>query len=216
MPEILEDKARTPVPALDAVPEPWDYNPSAWPQRVRVSLVAAVGFLVAAYMGLYQLGLIRDVWDPVFGDQTLKVLDSDASHRMSRWMRVGDSLFGSLAYLGDIVFAMAGSTRRWQYRPWLVVLFGIDVIPLGIVSVILVITQGFVVQAWCFLCLVSAAISLGLIFLAYDEVWSSLKFLRRVWVRSGGDLGVWWRVLWGKPHDAAVRAGEDIVKWREH
>lgn len=215
MAEILEDKTRTPVPALDAVPEPWEHNPSNWEQRVRVSLLAAVGFLVAAYMGLYQLGLIRGVWDPVFGDQTLRVLDSDASHKMSRWFRVGDSLFGSLAYLGDIVFAMAGSTRRWQYRPWLVVLFGIDVIPLGIVSIILVITQGIVVQAWCFLCLASAAISLGLIFLAYDEVWSSLKFLRRVWVRSGGDFGVWWRVLWGRPHEAAVQAGEDVVKWRE-
>ena len=126
---------------LNQVPEPWDYNPSKWSQRVRVSLVAAIGFLIAAYMGLYQWRLIGDVWDPVFGDQSKQVLDSDVSHTLSRWFRLPDSILGALAYLGDIIFALAGSTRRWQYRPWVVVLFGLDVIPLGIVSAILVALQ---------------------------------------------------------------------------
>lgn len=210
----LQDRDRTPVPDLDAIPEPWDYNPSNWEQRVRVCLVALVGFLIAAYMGLYQLGLIRTVWDPVFGEQTVQVLDSDLSHSMSRWFRVGDAAFGALAYLGDIVFALAGSTRRWQYRPWLVLVFGFDVIPLGIVSVILVVAQGAVVGAWCFLCLVTALISLVLIALAYDEVWSCLKYLAKVWRMAQGDTSEFWRTFWGRPSELAHRAGLELARER--
>ena len=99
-------------PRLDVLPEPWDYNPSSWNQRVRVSLVAIPGVVLAAYMGLFQVGLLPDVWDPVFGDGTRRVLTSDVSHAMSRWFRIPDALLGCLAYLGDIVFAMAGSPDR--------------------------------------------------------------------------------------------------------
>jgi len=200
-------------PDLRAVPKPWDYNPSKWSQRVRISLIAVPAFLAAVYMGLYQWGLIGSVWDPVFGDQTAKVLTSDTSHTMSRWFRIPDAMLGALAYLGDIIFALAGSTRRWQYRPWLVVVFGIDVIPLGIVSVILVFMQAFVVGYWCFLCLFTALISLILIALAYDEVWSCLLYLLRVWKRSRSPR-VTWDAFWGRPSEAAVEAGRDIIEGR--
>jgi uncharacterized membrane protein len=196
---------------LSAVVEPWSYNPSKWSQRVSISLIAAVAFLIATYMGLYQWRLIDDVWDPVFGEQSKRVLDSDVSHAMSRWFRVPDAILGALAYLGDIIFALAGSTRRWQYRPWLVILFGIDVIPLGIVSAILVALQGAVVGAWCFLCLVTAVISLILIFLAYDEVWSSLLYLYRVWRRSGS-LAQLWATLWGWPSAVAREVGVEMAR----
>lgn len=206
--------ARTPVPRVDAAVRPWRWNPSSWPHRVSIAALAAVAFVIASYMGLYQLGLIRDVWDPVFGDQSRRVLDSDLSELMSRWLRVGDAVFGALAYLGDIVFALAGSTRRWQYRPWLVVVFGIDVIPLGLVSALLVVAQGAVVGAWCLLCLVTAVISLVLIVLAYDEVWSSLKFLGRVWRLSGGDVATFWNTVWGRPSELAYRAGHELARER--
>jgi uncharacterized membrane protein len=109
-----------------------------------------------------------------------------------------DGALGAIAYLGDALFGLAGSTRRWQYRPWMVILFGIDVIPLGIISAVLVVMQGAVVGAWCFLCLVTAAISLVLVLLAYDEVWTTLLYLRRVWKRTH-DRGVMWRTFWGQP-----------------
>jgi len=166
---------------LNVAAAPWDYNPSAWSQRIPICLIAMVGFLIAAYMGLYQWRLIDTVWDPVFGEQSMMVLDSEVSHYMKSWLHVPDATFGALAYLGDAIFGIAGSARRWQYRPWLVILFGIDVIPLGIVSAILVVMQGFVVGAWCFLCLTTAVISLILVYMAYDEVWSSLLYLRKVW-----------------------------------
>ena len=186
------------IPDLNLPAPPWPYNPSALKQRVPICLLAAVAFVVAAYMALYQWRLINDVWDPVFGEQSKQVLDSAVSERMRRWFRVPDAAFGAFAYLGDLIFGLAGSTRRWQYRPWLVVLFGLDVIPLGIVSAVLVVLQGTVVGAWCFLCLLTAVISLILVVLAYDEVWSSLLYLRRVW-RKTRRVQVLWDTFWGRP-----------------
>lgn len=199
------------TPNLAVAPQPWEYNPSSWNQRVRICLIAAAGVVIAVYMGLFQWGLLRDVWDPIFGDGSRKVLKSDVSHTMSTWFRIPDAIFGALAYLGDIIFALAGSTRRWQFRPWLVVLFGIDVIPLGIVSAILVFMQGAVVDAWCFLCLVTAIISLVLVVLAYDEVWSCLIYLGRVW-RKTRSVGALWRTFWGKPSQAAHEAALSVLQ----
>jgi uncharacterized membrane protein len=190
----------TPNHAL--VPPSLDYNPSSWRRRIPVILLALLGFAVATYMGLYQWRLIDDVFDPVFGEQTKLVLDSDVSHSMQGWFGIPDAVLGAFAYLGDAVLCLAGSTRRWKTRPWIVALFGIDVILVGGVSVILIILQGTVVGSWCFLCLVSALISVALIMLAYAEVWVSLKFLRRVWQRSES-MKVLWNVFWGRRHPVA-------------
>ncbi len=197
--------------ALDAPVTPWAYNPSSWSQRIPICLLAMVGCLIAAYLSLYQWRLISDVWDPVFGNQTAKVLDSDVSQEMMRWMRIPDASLGAYAYLGDAVFGLAGSTRRWQTRPWLVILFGIDVIPLGIVSVILVVLQGAVVGQWCFLCLVTAGISLTLIYWAYDEVYSSLLYLWRVWRRSKSTVSLW-KATFGTPDAVGVEVGKQMVR----
>ena len=184
-------------PWMSENPPEWDYNPSSWRQRILICLLAGFAFVISAYMALYQWRLIPDVWDPVFGNQSKIVLDSNVSEQMRRWFLIPDAALGAIAYLGDAIFGLAGSTRRWQYRPWMVMLFGLDVIPLGIVSAVLVFMQGTVVGAWCFLCLVTAVISLILVWLAYDEVWSSLKYLMRVWRRTG-DRGVLWDVFWGR------------------
>jgi hypothetical protein len=194
---------------LDAIAPPWDYNPSAWRQRVPLCILAGVAFFIAAYMALYQWRLIDSVWDPVFGGQSQRVLDSDVSETMRRWLGMPDAALGAIAYLGDAIYGLAGSTRRWQYRPWMTILFGIDVIPLGIVSSILVVLQGSVVGYWCFLCLVTAAISLLLVYWAYDEVWSCLLYLRRVW-RQTRDPRLLWDVIWGNASATAndVALGE--------
>jgi hypothetical protein len=78
-----------------------------------------------------------------------------------------------------------------------VILFGIDVIPLGLVSVILVVMQGTVVGFWCFLCLVTAVVSLLLVAVAYDEVWSSIVYLRDVRRRTRSWRPVW-DAFWGR------------------
>jgi nucleoside-diphosphate-sugar epimerase/uncharacterized membrane protein len=190
---------------LDAPAPPWGYNPSAWRHRVPICVVAGVAMLIASYMALYQWRLIAGVWDPFFGEQSKRVLDSDVSERMRAWVGVPDAALGALAYLGDLVFGLAGSTRRWQDRPWMVVLFGLDVIPLGIVSAVLVVLQGTVVGYWCFLCLVTASLSLVLVVMSYDEVWSCLLYLKRVWQRSRS-VHVLWDAFWGRPSDAAREA----------
>lgn len=198
------------IPDLEASAPPWDHNPSAWSQRIPICILAALGFIIAAYMALYQWRLISDVWDPIFGDQTLRVLDSNVSRLLHRWVGIPDAALGAIAYLGDAIFGLAGSTRRWQYRPWMVVLFGIDVIPLGLVSAILVGLQFTIVGAWCFLCLVSAIISLVLIVFAYDEVWSCLLYLRRVW-RGERSLRLLWNAFWGR---ASYEADEVALEKR--
>lgn len=199
---------------LNAIPEPWEYNPSKWSQRLSIVAVAAIAVLIATYMGLYQWNLIDSVWDPIFRNQSMLVLDSDVSHKITSWVMLPDSIFGALAYLGDIIFALAGSTRRWHDRPWLVIVFGLDVIPLGFVSAILIFMQGFVVGYWCFLCLITAVISLVLIVLAYDEVWSSLIFLRRVWKRSR-NFPLLWNTFWGKPSKIAHEVGAEMARRRD-
>jgi uncharacterized membrane protein len=191
--------------ADDAAP-PWDYNPSAWSQRIPICVLAMVAFFISTYMALYQWRLIDGVWDPLFGNASTEgVLDSDVSHRMQRWFGVPDAALGAIAYLGDAVLGLAGSTQRWRHRPWMVVLFGIDVIPLGGVSAILVFIQATVLGEYCFLCLVTALISLILVYWAYDEVWSSILFLRRVWRRSRS-VSVLWTVFWGGYHPDAEAA----------
>jgi hypothetical protein len=77
--------------------------------------------------------------------------------------------------------------------PWLVILFGLAVGPLGVVSITLVILQPVLFDAWCSLCLVSALISLTMIGPAMDEVLASLQHIRRV-----GQAGrSRWRAFWG-------------------
>lgn len=176
---------------MSANAPPFARNPSAWSQRVPICLLAFVGCLISSYLALYQWGLVDSVWDPIFGKGTERVLKSDAAKSMDRLLHVPDGAFGAWAYLSEAIFGLVGSTRRWQFRPWMVVLFGIDVIPLGLVSAALVVTQGFVIGEWCFLCLVTAAISLTLVVLAYDEVWASLRYLWRVWNAKRD-----WRFLW--------------------
>ena len=185
-------------------------NPSSWGQRIAICLVASVAFSIAVYMGLYQWRLIDSVWDPVFGGETMKVLDSDVSHDIAKWILVPDSVLGALAYLGDVFFALAGSTRRWQDRPWLVFLFGISVIPVGIVSATLIALQGTVVGSWCFPCMITASISIILIFLAYGEVKFCLVYLHRIWKKTNS-VRIVWDTFIGRPSQLAVEVGEEML-----
>lgn len=205
------NEPRVPEQGLNATPEPWDYNPSAWRQRIPICVLAGVAFVIAAYMALYQWRLLGSAWDPFFGAETQAVLDSEVSDWMRYWFLVPDAAFGAIAYMGDAVFGLAGSTRRWQYRPWLVVVFGIDVIPLGIVSAVLVVLQGAVVGSWCTLCIVTAIISLILVYMAFDEVWSCLLYLYRVWRRTR-DRRIVWDVFCGRPSPIAVLVGEEMCR----
>ena len=199
------------VPAqdLDRNVKPYRHNPSAWSQRIPISILAFVAAGISMHMALFQWGFIDSAWDPVFGSQSNKVLKSDVAQDLFLFIGIHDAAMGVLAYLGDAILGLAGSTRRWQYRPWMVVLFGIDVIPLGIISSILVGCQAFIVGYWCFLCLVTAVISLILVYWAWDEVRVSLTYLWRVYKAS--DLKTAWLAFCGFRRPVMDRVAEEML-----
>ncbi len=177
------------VAVKDNIPPGWSYNPAAWDQRVPIIILALVGFGIATYLSLYQLEVIPGVWEPFFGDGSVKILNSFISNVLP----VPDAALGAFGYLLDAVGGVVGGTRRWRRMPWIVILFGLAVGPLGFVSVMLVIFQPVLFDAWCTLCLASAVISITMIGPAMDEVLASLQYLKRM-KRSGVSL---WKAFWG-------------------
>ena len=172
-------------------PPLWDYNPSAWSQRWPLILVGFIGFLIALYLGLYQLDFIATVWEPFFGNGSERVLNSF----ISKALPVPDALLGAFGYVLDVVAGAIGGVDRWRTKPWIVILFGIAVGPLGLVSVMLVIFQPVLVGAWCTLCIVTAIISVVMISPALDEFLASLQYLQRV---RQNEFSVW-KAFWGDP-----------------
>ena len=189
---------------------PYRYNPSAWVQRVPICMLAFVGAGICMHMALYQWGLVEEAWDPVFGEQSNRVLSSDIAKDLFLFIGIHDAAMGALAYLGDAILGFAGSPRRWQYRPWMVVLFGIDVIPLGGISAILVACQAFVLGDWCFLCLVTAVISLILVYWAWDEVRVCLTYLWRVYRRTH-DFRMLWYAFCGFRRPVLDEVAEEML-----
>lgn len=177
-----------PISSLN--PPGWDYNPSSWPERLPVVSVALLGFSVAGYLALYQLGVFPTVWEPFFGEGSQVILHSWVSKLLEP---IPDAGLGALGYVVDAVTGLIGGRRRWRTMPWIVVLFGLAVGPLGAVSILLVIVQPLLFDSWCTLCLTSAVISVAMIGPAMDEVLASLQYLKGV-REQGGNL---WRAFWG-------------------
>ena len=171
-----------------AVPPGWSYNPSAWPQRAPIIGLALVSVLAARYMAAFQLGYIDSAWDPFFGDGAERVLTSD----ISRAWPISDAGLGAMTYMIEMLMGLMGDRRRWRTMPWMVAGFGIVVVPLGVVSIVLVVLQPLAVGAWCFLCLFTAAAMLLMIPLSLDEIVAMIQFVRRK-TREGHSA---WRVFW--------------------
>ncbi|GAA4467950.1 hypothetical protein GCM10023156_58510 [Novipirellula rosea] len=106
-------QATTPVDDLNRHVPPYKHNPSAWIQRIPICILAMVAAVISSHLALYQWGLIDSVWDPVFGDDSNKVITSDTAKRMYGIIGIHDAALGVLAYLGDAILGFAGSTRRW-------------------------------------------------------------------------------------------------------
>ena len=170
------------------MPEGWSYDPSSWSQRLPIVVLAMIGFAIAGYLALYQLRVINNVWEPFFGEGSRIILNSKVSH----FLPIPDAALGAFSYLLDAITGIIGGRGRWRRMPWIVILFGLAVGPLGIVSVLLVILQPVMFDAWCTLCLASALISILMIGPAADEVLASLQYLKRERLK-GRSL---WRVFW--------------------
>jgi hypothetical protein len=163
------------------VPPDWSYNPSAWTQRLPIIALAVIGLLVSRYLAAYQLGHVPGVWDPFFAGSpdgrngTEEIITSE----VSRAWPVSDAAVGGLTYALEILTGIVGSQRRWRTMPWLVLLFGLMIVPLGVVSITFIVIQPIVIGTWCTLCLVAAAAMLIQIPYSLDELLATLQFLRR-------------------------------------
>lgn len=87
-----------------------DRNPSAWPHRVPVLVLALVGCAISTYLTLYQWHAISSVWDPVFGAASSEAVLTSS---VSRMLPLPDATLGALAYVVEaVVTALGGSDRR--------------------------------------------------------------------------------------------------------
>jgi hypothetical protein len=170
-------------------PPGWEVNPSSSAQRVPIIGLALVGTAISGYLAAFQLELIPTVWEPFFGNDSEEILTSG----VSRVLPIPDAALGMIGYLADAITGLIGGRDRWRSMPWIVVLFGLAVGPLGATSILLVILQPVMFDAWCTLCLASALISVAMIGPAFDEVLASLQHLRRVHDRGGSAWQTFWK-----------------------
>ena len=157
------------------IPPGWSYNPSSWHQRAPMIVAAFAGWLISRYLAAYQLGYISTIWDPFFGEGTVRVLTSDVSKQFP----ISDAGLGAVAYVLEMLMAVMGGATRWRSMPWMVTGFFILVVPLGVTSIVLVTLQPVMVGYWCTLCLATLLIMLLMIPFTVDELVAMAQFLRQ-------------------------------------
>lgn len=175
-------------------PPGWSHNPSTWTQRLPIIVLALVGLYVSRYLAAYQLGHVPGVWDPFFAGSladprngTEEIITSSVS---KAWP-VSDAAVGGYTYLLEILTGIVGLRTRWRTMPWLVLLFGLMIAPLGITSIFFIVIQPIVIGTWSTLALIAAAAVLVQIPYSLDELLATLQFVRRG-VKAGQN---WLRVL---------------------
>src|SRR5690606_32660518 len=104
---------------------------------------------------------------------------------------VSDAAVGAYTYMLEILTGLVGSTARWRTMPWLVVLFGLMIAPLGVVSIFFIVIQPILLDTWSTLALIAAVAVLVQIPYSLDELVATLQFVRRR-VRAGAS---WLRVF---------------------
>lgn len=147
----------------------WSYNPSSLIQRLPSIVLSLANLIIACFMAIYQLGYLDRQEQPT-------------------------ALSGLWILTLAITFFLAlwGGTARWRTSPWLVLLFGILILPIGIASALLILCQPILIDAWCLWCLVIAFFQLFIAMFSVDEIIAALDLLAR-----GQKLGKdSWNILW--------------------
>jgi uncharacterized membrane protein len=166
----------------------WSYNPSSWTHRIPTVGLAILCWFFSRYMAAYQLGYIPNIWDPFFAQGTFHVITSD----VSRAFPVSDAGLGALCYTIEALLGWQGDKYRFATMPWLVFSFAFLVIPVGAVSITLIILQPILVGAWCSWCLATALFMLIMIVLTAGEFIAMLQFVKQSKKRGESP----WRVFW--------------------
>lgn len=190
------------------IPPGWDFSPSSWVQRIPIIMLAFIGFYISRYMAAYQLGHIDYVWDPFFigkpqnpQNGTEEIITSYVS---KKWP-ISDAGLGAVVYLFEILTGVIGGTNRWRTMPWLVLLFGLMIIPLGAVSIAFIIIQPIFLNTYCTLCLIAAMAMVIQMAYSVDEIIATLMFLWRRW-QNGRPLLL---ILFVGDTDEKYRKGRD-------
>jgi hypothetical protein len=164
------------------IPPGWSYNPASWTQRLPIIALALIGLYVSRYLAAYQLGHVPSVWEPFFAgaannprNGTEEIITSYVSEA---WP-VSDAAVGAYTYMLEILTGIVGSAARWRTMPWLVVLFGLMIAPLGVVSIFFIVIQPILIGTWSTLALIAAAAVLIQIPYSLDELLATVQFLRR-------------------------------------
>lgn len=193
------------------VPPGWSFNPSSWTQRLPIILLAILGLYVSRYLTGYQLGHIPDVWDPFF-EGSPRDPQNGTEEIITSWVSkswpVSDAAVGSYTYLLEILTGILGSRMRWRTMPWLVILFGLMIAPLGIISIFFIIIQPILLDTWSIIALIGAAAILIQIPYSLDELVATLQFLRRR-AQAGQK---WLRVFFIGDTDEMPRMGNTQAK----
>ena len=190
------------------VPPGWSHNPSGFAQRLPIIVLALLGLYVSRYLAGYQLGHISELWDPFFAGSPADPRNGTeeiVTSWISTALPVPDAALGGYTYLLEILTGLVGSRQRWRTAPWLVLLFGLMIVPLGMTTILFIVIQPVVLGTWSTLALVGGAAVLIQIPYSLDELLATAQFLRRR-VRAGQP---WLRVLFLGDTDELRAAGGD-------
>ncbi|CAN5439853.1 hypothetical protein BH23ACT7_BH23ACT7_01970 [soil metagenome] len=114
---------------------------------------------------------------------------------MSHTWPVSDAALGTAAYSLEFLMGFMGGKAGWRTMPWMVAMFGILVVPLGLTHIALVMSQPVVVHHWSTFALLAAAVMLPMITLTVDEVVAMGQHLGDA-RRRGDRGGSLWKVFW--------------------
>lgn len=187
--------SRRALAADDDRPLGWSYSPSSFTQRIPIVALAFVGLFVSRYLAAYQMGHIDGLWDPFFGPGDAGAANGSeavVTSWVSKGFPIADAGLGAFAYGLDILAGAIGDRRRWRTMPWMVFLFGLLIIPLGVTSVVFIIIQPPLIGALCTLCIIQAAVKVILIPYSVDEVLATIQYLWRA--KKAGEP--FWQTFW--------------------
>jgi nucleoside-diphosphate-sugar epimerase len=159
-------------------PVGWTYSPSTYLQRLPIVALGAFGFFIARTLAAYQLGHIDGVWEPFFsGDASRNGTEFIITSSVSKAWPIADGGLGAVTYMLEVLMGVMGDRSRWRTMPWMVAMFGIVVVPLGVVSIYFIIIQPIVIGTYCSLCLLAALAMLIMIPYSLDELVAMGQFL---------------------------------------
>src|SRR3954454_6853463 len=140
---------------------------------VALVTLAVVGCLLSLYLTSFQLGLVADVWDPLFGDGSRRVLTS----AIAQLLPVPDASLGAIVYALDAILAAllvsSSRTPSWtssRRERRLAIALAVVAVGGAVAGVTLAVVQPLAVRTLCTLCLFSSAISLVLAIGAIAEL----------------------------------------------